>query len=420
MKKFVFTGLLCFLVSLSFGQKKVVNSVKNELKNTPPNFTEARNLIKGALTDPETANDAETWYVAGQIEDKQFDSERNKEILGQKPNEDVMFSALEGVLPYYLKAVALDQIPDAKGKIKPRFTKDIRASVRANRSYYINAGLHSYENKNYQQAYEDFKMYGDIPAMDLFKGEKWDIAKGDTTELQIRYYAGLAASLIPDHQAAIALYDEIKNTGYVDNTIFTESDVYQRLSYEYTQTNDSTAFEKIIKEGFDKFPGEEYYVSNLINLSINSGKFDEAISYLNKAISQHPENAQLYDVMGQVYEASKNMDEAISYMKKALDKDPNNIDFLSHIGRVYFNLGVDQRKTADEMTDINQSKAASNQALDYFKESMPFFQKVFELDAKNSGAIFALRSIYYNLGMGDEYNKMDALYSSESGDDNGQ
>jgi len=415
MRKFVFTGLLCFLVSLSFGQKKVVSSVKNELKNTPPNFTDARGLIKDALTNPETANDAETWYVAGQIEDKQFDNERNLEILGKQPNEEVMFSALESVLPYYLKAVALDQLPDAKGKIKPRFTKDIRSSVRANRSYYINAGLYAYENKNYQKAYDNFKLFGDIPTMDLFKGEKWDIANGDTTELQIRYYAGLAASLIPDHQGAIAMYDEIRNKGYVANSIFTESDIYQRLSYEYNQIDDSASFEKIIKEGFTKFPGEEYYVSNLINLSINSGNFDEAISYLNKAISQHPENAQLYDVMGQVYESSKDIDKAITYMKKALEIDPNNIDFLSHTGRVYFNLGVDQRKTADDITDAAKSKEASNQALDYFRQSMPFFEKVFELDAKNSGAIYALRSIYYNLNMNEQYNKMDALYNSDNG-----
>jgi len=414
MRKFVFTGLLCFLVSLSFGQKKAVNSAKNELKNTPPNFAEARNSIKDALTNPETANDAETWYVAGQIENKQFDSERELEFLGKKPNEEVMYSALEKILPYFIKASELDQLPDLKGKVKPRFTKDISANVRANRPFYINAGLYAYENKDYQKAYDNFKLFGDIPAMDLFKNEKWAIADGDTTELQIRYYAGLAASLIPDHQAAIAMYNEIKNKGYVENAVFKETDIYQRLSYEYNQINDSTAFEGIIKEGFSKFPGEEYYVSSLINLSINSGNFAEAISYLDKAIEQHPENAQLYDVLGQVYEADKNNDGAIEYMKKALDIEPENIDFLSHIGRVYFNMGVEQRKIADDTSDVNKSKELTNQSQDYFRKSMPFFEKVFELDAKNSGAIFALRSIYYNLNMNAQYEKMDALYGSEN------
>ena len=414
MKKIVFTGALCILAVFSFGQKKAVNAAKNELKNTPPNIAEARNQIKGALTDAETANDAETWYVAGQIENKQFDDQRALEILGKKPDEEVMYGALQNILPYFLKAAELDQLPDAKGKVKPRFLKDIRSNVRANRVYYINAGLFSYEKKDYKSAYENFKLYGDIPAMELFKTEKWDVV--DTTEMQIRYYGGLAASLIPDHQAAIDMLNELKNKGYIENSVFKESDIYQRLAYEYNQVKDSTNFEKIIKEGFTKFPNEEYYVSNLINLSINSGKFDEAIAYLDKAIAQHPEDAQMYDVLGQVYEADKKTDEALKNMKKASELDPKNTDFLLHLGRVYFNLGVEQRKTADEISDVAKSKEASNQALDYFKQARPFFEKVFELDPKNTSAIFALRSIYYNLSMGDEYKKMDDLYSSEEKD----
>lgn len=415
MKKIVFTGALCLFVSLSFGQKKAVIAAKNELKSTPSNFSEARNQIKEALANPETSNDAEAWYVAGQIENKQFDDQRALEILGKKPDEEVMYSALQKILPYFLKAVELDKIPDAKGKVKPRFTKDIRANVRANRPFYINAGLYAYDNKNYKQAYENFRLYGDIPSMDLFKGEKWEIVPNDSTELQIRYYAGLAASLVPDHQGALEMYSDLKNKKYIDNAVFKETDIYQHIAYEYNQMGDSTAFKNTIMEGFAKFPGDEYYVSNLINLSINSGKFDEARDYLNKAISQHPEDAQLYDVMGQVYEAEKNNDEAIKYMKKALDMSPDNKDFLLHLGRVYFNLGVEQRRVADEISDSAKSKAATAQSLDFFRQSMPFFEKVLQLDDKNSSAIFALRSIYYNLGMGPQYEKMDALYNTDSG-----
>jgi len=406
MKKFVFTMALCFFVSLSFGQKKAVSAAKNEIKNNPPNIAEARSLIKEALTDPETANDAETWYVAGQIENRQFDKEREMEILGKKPNEEVMFGALENIMPYYLKAAELDQLPDAKGKVKPKYLKDIRAVMRANRPYYINAGIFAYDNKDYKKAYENFKLYGDMPTMNLFAGEKWVVPE-DTTELQVRYYAGLAATLIPDHEAAIAVFEGIKNKG------FNENEIYQQLASEYNKINDSIAFENIIKEGFLKFPGDDYYVLNLINICIYSGKSGEAIAYLDKAIAQHPDNAQLYDVLGQIYEADKKSDEAIQNMEKALKMEPNNVEFLSHLGRVYFNLGVEKRTLADEISDINQSKEAAKESLEYFKKSLPFFEKAFELDAKNSNAIFALRSIYYSLGMGPQYEKMDALYNGQ-------
>ena len=415
MKKSVFTVVLCFLVSLSFGQKKAVSAAENEIKSNPPNFKEARNLIKDALTNPETANDAKTWYVAGQIENKQFDTERALQILGKQPNEEAMYNALENILPYFEKAAALDQLPDEKGKVKPKFLKDIRSNIRANRPFYINAGLYAYDKKDYQKAYENFKLHGDIPNMDIFKDEKWVIAKGDTNEMQIRYYAGLAAALIPNHQASIAMFDQLKNDGYVSNTVFKESDLYSNLAREYYQIGDTVNYEKFLKDGFAKFPEEAFFLQNLINLNMHSEKYAEAASLLNKAISMYPDSAQYYFTISQVYDADKKTDEAVKNMKKAVELEPKNMDYLSEMGRLYFNLGVEKRSAADSNSDANQSKALSQQSQDYFKAAMPYFEKVFEADNKNSKAIYALRSIYYNLSMNAQYEKMDALYTKETG-----
>ena len=411
MKKFVFTGVFCFLISLSFGQKKAVSAAKNEIKGNQPNIAEARLIIKEALTNAETENDAETWYVAGLIENKQVDIENTLEILGKKPNEEAMYSALEKIIPYFTKAAELDQLPDAKGKVKPRFLKDIRSIIRANRMYYINAGVFAYNNGDFQKAYENFKLFGDIPSMDLFADEKWDIQQGDTTNLQIRYYAALAAARIPDTKAATVIFEDIKDKGYVENGLFTEIDIYQDLARSYNQLDDSIAFEKIVKEGFIKFPGEEFFVMSMINLSINSGKSEEAISYLKSAIAQNPNNGQLYAVLGQLYYEDKKPDEAIKNLNKALELEPDNASFLSELGRVYFNMGVEKRKTADETSEVAKSKELTAESLEYYKLSMPYYEKVFELDPTNRDAIFALRNIYYSLLMDAEFNKMDALFT---------
>ena len=42
---------------------------------------------------------------------------------GQQPNEPVMYEALYGILPYFRKAYELDQLPNEKGKVKPKYTK---------------------------------------------------------------------------------------------------------------------------------------------------------------------------------------------------------------------------------------------------------------------------------------------------------
>jgi tetratricopeptide (TPR) repeat protein len=405
MKKTVFTAVFfLFAVSITFGQKKAVKAAANEIKGNTPNIAEARTIIKDALTHPESADQAETWYVAGSIENKQFDLERTNEMLGKQPNEAVMYAALDAILPYFEKALEYDENPDEKGKVKPKYTKDIRAIMLANRPFYSNAGIYFYNNKDYEKAYKNFKLYGDYKKMDLFKDEKWTIP--DSIENQIRYYAGLSAVFIPDHQAAIEIFEEIKDGG------INESDIYRALAAEYIQVKDSAGFEKTILDGFKKFPTEDYFLLNLINQSITKGKTSEAIDYLEAAIAKNPENAQLYDVLGQVYEGDKKNDEAIKYMKKALELKPDSVDFLSHLGRVYFNLGFEKRNEADQIKNPAQSKIETQKALDYFKEAMPYFERAVAIDPTSKSLVLALSQIYYTLGMGDKYEEMDALYNS--------
>lgn len=410
MKKFVITGTLCFLVCLSFGQKKAISAADGNIKGNNPNIAEARLLIKGALSNPETANNAEAWFVAGKIENKQLDKEKEKEILSKTPNYEVMYGALGNFLPYFIKAAELDQLPDAKGKVKPRFLKDIRAITRVNRPYFINAGIYYYDNKDYEKAYNFFKTYSDIPKLSMYDDEKWNIAEGDTVELQVRYYTGLAASQISDHKAALEIFNDIKYKG------LNETEIYKQLAFQYDQLGDSASYEQAIMEGILKFPDEDYFIKNIINICIYSNKANEAIPYLEKAISQNSNNAQLYDVLGQIFEADKKNDEAIINMKKALSIEPENIEYLLHIGRVYFNLGVEKRGESDVVSDKDKSKELLNQSLDSFKESMPYFEKIYELDPKNLPAISALLSIYYSLRM-PQYEKIEEIYNNLSNAD---
>ena len=105
MKRVLLTVALCVAASASFAQKKAVSEAQSIAKTPNADFAEARNLIKGALENPETKNDAKTWFVAGFIENQQFDAENTKQVLGQQPNEPVMYEALYNILPYFLEHV---------------------------------------------------------------------------------------------------------------------------------------------------------------------------------------------------------------------------------------------------------------------------------------------------------------------------
>jgi tetratricopeptide (TPR) repeat protein len=409
MKRFLFTTVVCLLATFAFGQKKTLKEAVNELKSQSPNLAEARTLIKSALENPETANLAETWYTAGSIENKQFENEQNKEIMNLgKPNEAVMYPALEAILPYFKKAIELDRLPNEKGQVKPKYIKTIKDILRGNRPYYYNAGLWHYNKHEFQQAYEDFKAYGDIYYMDIFddkEREKWIVV--DSTENMIRFYAGIMAQAAKNHQGAIEIFESMKDKGY------DEEEVYRSLAGEYDALKDTANFEKIIAEGLEKFPNtkDNFFLLHMININANKGDNAAAIANLNEAIAKDPNNSQFYDVLGQVYENDRDWEKSISNLKKAVELDPDNIDYNLHIGRVLFNLGITTRGEADNTKDETAAKELSNKSKDYYKEALPHFRKVFEQDGDNKQAVYALYSIYYSLDMGPEFEAMEPVYN---------
>ncbi len=401
MKKLSLTIVLCLTVALSFGQKKAVSDAKKELGNSNPNIEDARNLIKGALENPETKDDAETWFIAGKIEGKQFDTESAKELIQKKPNEAVMYGALKNIMPYFEVADSLDMLPNEKGKVKPRFRKDIKAILKADRLYYLNGGGYYFNNKDYPNAYNMFEQFFDMPKLNMFEGE--NMAVNDTAYAQYRYYAGLSLAQFADTEKVTSYFEGLK-----DNNGYNENESYQYLCSLYEQTKDTVNLVRTLKEGVEKFPNEPYFLLNLINQYIFTNQGDAAIEMLTKAIAAAPDKAELYNVMGIVYENSKkDMASAKANYEKALTLDPDYVEAIGNLGRVYFNRAVEAQTAANEIADNKKYEEAKSKANEMFKEALPYFEKAHQMKPEDRDYMNALSRIYYILNMGDKYDALE-------------
>ena len=404
MKRVLLTVALCVAASASFAQKKVVNEAQSIAKGSNADFGEARTLIKGALENPETKDDAKTWYVAGFIEDQQFNAERAKQILGQQPNEPVMYEALYGILPYFQKAYELDQLPNEKGKVKPKYTKDIKSILSANHVYLFNGGAYYFDKQEYKKAYDFFNQYVEISELPMFAGTQ--TAEKDSTFMTVQFYAAAAASLAKDSRLAIAALERAKNTPY------RQYDVYQYLCYEYGEARtaqDSVMLEKTFEEGMQVFPDSAFFLNNLINTYIYSNRNEKALEMLNVAIQKNPNDANLYNVMGRVYETGlKDYANAEKNFQIALEKDPNLTDALSNIGRIYYTQGVNKLSEANMINDSKKYQEELSMAKDLFKKALPYYKKAHEAEPEKMDNMIALRGIYYNLNMGPELEAIEA------------
>ena len=405
MKRVLLTIALCVAASsVSFAQKKAVKEARSIAKSSNADFNEARTLIKGALENAETKDQAETWYVAGFIENQQYDAERTKQILGQQPNEPVMYDALFSILPYFEKAYELDQQPNEKGKVKPKYTKDIKSILSANHIGLFNGGAYYFDQKDYKKAYEFFNQYLDITELPMFEGTQ--TATKDSTFMTVQFYAAVAATQIGDSKIAISALERAKDTPY------RQYDVYQYLCYEYEQAKDTVNLEKTLMEGSQVFPDSTYYLNSLINLYVATNRNDQALESLNTAIAKAANDTELenlYSVMGYVYERGlEDYANAEKYYKMALEKNPESTEANSNLGRVYYNQAVNKQGEANMINDSQKYQEELNKAKDLFKQALPYYEKAHKGNPSEMQYMIALRGIYYNLNMGPELEAKEA------------
>ncbi|HOF99150.1 MAG TPA: tetratricopeptide repeat protein [Paludibacteraceae bacterium] len=400
MKKIILSFFLVLSFTFTYAQKSNVSKAKNKALMENPDFAGAREAIQAALNDSITKNDPNTWYVAGLIGYKENDYWYQKLILNQKYDADAKGQAILESYNYFKKAAELDQLPDAKGKVKPKFLKDIKTKIK---EYYtlqpnlIGYGAYLYEKKDYEGALKVFETYLEIPTLPYLKDE----IVIDSTYYMIQYFAALSATNAGYHDKAISLYEDLKHKNY--ETL----NVYELLADEYRTINDTIKYVETLKEGLEKFPSELWFLQNLINHYIYSGKIQDALAYLNDAIKRDPNIAQYYFVKGNLEENLGNYDEAISAFNKAIELDPNLAEAYAGIGRLYYNKAIKMLEVANDIKDVklfNQEKEKANKV---FKESIPYFQKAKELNPNEIEYKRTLRTLYYRLQMDKEFEAID-------------
>ncbi|WP_297174062.1 tetratricopeptide repeat protein [uncultured Porphyromonas sp.] len=390
--------LLVLMSALTFGcaQTSNVRGADRLSDGSKPNYPEARNLIQQAIENPETKDDPKTWYTAGLIEERAFTGENQKSLKGEPQDLPNMYKALLAMHEYYQKTYEIDHQPNDKGKVRPKFEKKISKAYEDNLLYYINAGGYYMEQKDFKNALKAFQAFRDIKRSPLFEGDK--IAQPDSNSMMVDFFAIITAYQAGDKQLAIQYGEELKGNGYRQN------EVYQILAQTYIEEGDTANYITTMREGLKLFPKEPYYSVNLINTYIVQNKYDEARAFLTQAIELNPENPQLYDVMGKLYEES-NEEEAIKWFSKALEVDPNYVESLCNIGRIYYNKAV-------EVSDKEEGgmAAAQEKRKALLNKALPYLEKAYSINPEAS--YYLLGNIYYALGDNAKYEEIQAAHGN--------
>ncbi len=419
MRKTLLTAsLLLLTLPVTFAQKSLVEKAWSQAKMEKPNFKQARIDIQEALNNEETMDQAKTWYVAGNIEQRYFDKENEQRQFGMAAKEKEMYKALANGYKYYLKAAELDTMPNEKGKVKPKHLKNIKKDLLNNSDGYIQGGIYYFNEGEYKKAYDIWNIFIDIKEQPFMAAEK--NLPADSIYAMVEFNAALAALQSGDHNLAIKALNHAKGNGYSQN------DVYKYLANEYEITKDTVNLIATLQEGNELFKNElvevenpdgtkaqvkeSYYSLRLINLYIYTNQYDKAIATIDAVIDNDPMNAEFWNVKGQLYENQGNVEEAIKCFEQALSIRPEYTLALGNLGRMYFNRAIEANNALSEkITNTAEFNAArETEVLPLYRKALPYFEKAHQLDPQERDYMVALRGIYYNLNDAENLTKIEA------------
>ena len=398
MKKFMTIALCLAALGSASAQKANVDDAK-KLSGKFDKIGEARSLIQQAMKDPSTANEANTYYVAGKIEFDAYDKGLQAGMINpQDPSADPVTMATELLngYEYFMKALPLDSVPDEKGKVKPKVSKDIVGKLAGHTNDYFQGAASLYENKKYfPEAYNGFMIFADMPDQPFFQGKGPKVANEDRGRAY--YYAGLAAWSGEKLNESAAAFRKSRDFGYDDEdaTPF----IYEIACWQNIAQRDSTQVQKaderifeVAKAGYEKYGvSKPIFINNLVNTYVQKGDFNKAIETVNNLIASNPENASLYGLRGFIYDRQDNDDASIADYLKAASLPDCDFETLKNAVKKLYRVGSVRYGSLEPADRAGKMQLKA----DYFDKAVEIAQKAKAMKQDDSDLNYVIDSLEY-------------------------
>lgn len=390
MKKALLSAALLLSSLGAYAQQDAITSAFFYQKDGK--LDKAKEEIDRAVKNEKTSDKAKTWYFKATIY-------RDIAVSPIPAYKALSSNALSESFHAYQRCIALDKSKE--------YTNSAQSDIKQLWGAAFNEGVESYKkavDKATPEAEQKGYYQKAIRSYDLAD----TIQPGDTATI---LYTAYAAEAIKDYARVKESYQKLFKLGRKT------PDMYRTLaSYAATENNLDEAI-RITQEGEAAFPNDRDLAVDELSYLGRAGRLGESISKIEAAITKNAGNnkvlASLYATLGSLQDkagddAKKPAAERTALKQKAVDNygktlenDPNNVDANFNLGVYYFNQGVSIANKVRDMTlnDYNKTgKKLEAQAKDLYAKSLPYFEKVNQLQPNDPQIRKSLKVIYTALG----------------------
>ena len=414
MNKYFFCGLLSILISFNFAQKLQLTEAATEFRNNynsswisiPDSLLKSTQLAKNKpillkakkAIDESYAKQLETpftkpkdltkmYFYRGVVYlDYLMMSAIDQNILNEISNNGEQ-NTKEATFGSFKKCLELD--------VKNQWKSDITNKISTYRNISINSGVDFFQKKNYQNAYESFKI-----AVEMYSV----LTLTDTLAM---INAALSAEKMKNYDEAFNYYKMCANHNYGVG-----AEMYQSMIrvLNASEVKNEEQILSVIQEGKLRFPKD--YVLNIeeFNYWYSKGNNEKAQLALENAIESDPTNKILhfnigvtYDNISNKYHDESKHDLAFNYMNKAIvgyenaiKLDSTYVDAYYNLGALYYNQSITSKSVAGDYSgekyDLEMKKADN-----MLKKAIPLLEKVLTFSLNDKSTLRVLKSLYFNL-----------------------
>ena len=340
-------------------------------------YAEAEALLKQNLG--QLANDAEKAKAYNKLVDLGMKAYNDQQSIMQtnqimKKNDPIDENAMnEGAYNALMNAIECykyDQLPNAKGKVAPKFGSNA-ARVWAARVQLVNAGQTAAQNNKADEVLKYWGAFLDTDSEPLFASI--DAKQKDGEKEYIGQVALFAA------RYAYQAKDAARCEKYCDIAMKSEKEAKDALNLKlYVMKDglkthaDSLAYVDKLKGLYAQDENNEVILDGLNSMYSSMKMEKEQEALLNAAIAKNPSNFVALANLGMMYIQKNDADNAIKNLKLALAAKSDNVTVLTYLGACY-------NSKAGALQDPNGRKVV-------YKEAIKVLDKAKELDPEKAQA----------------------------------
>ncbi len=373
MKKLIVAAMLVLGATSAFaGDSDALKAVMKA-----KTYAEAEALLKQNLG--QFANDAEKAKAYNKLVDlgmKDFNDQQSIQQTNQlmKKNDPVDENAMnEGAYNALMNAIECykyDQLPNAKGKVAPKFNGNA-TRVWGARQQLVNAGQTAAQNNKADEVLKYWGAFLDTDSEPLFAAVD---AKQKEAEKE---YIGQVALFAARY--AYQAKDAARCEKYCDIAMTSEKEAKDALNLKlYVMKDglktkeDSLNYVNKLKDLYAKDPSNEVMLDGLNSMYSALKMEKEQTELLDAAIAKDPKNFVALANKGMMYIQKNDANNAIKCLKQALEAKPDNVVVMTYLGACY-------NSKAGEIQAVQGRKVV-------YQEAIKILDKAKELDPEKAQA----------------------------------